>query len=110
MFTANINSGEITEFLVRQWTVGGLFYTKGIPRMVIWKLKRIAKKASNKEVINPAWINRNSNDPTEIKMQLKNDFPLCFGEMISDGRTIIKKYPLYEIDHLSNTWKIVYVP
>lgn len=101
-------SGTYNELLTKKWTVGGLFYTKGVQQEIIDKLKAISVQWSNKEVINPTWINRKDNSLEAIKKQMREEFPYCFGNIVGDGKTIIKKYPIYEIDLDTITWKIVF--
>jgi hypothetical protein len=82
--------GNYNEHLVRKFTIGGLFYTKGVQDWVISKLKDIADEYSNRKYINPEYINRK----------------IPFGV----PKEIEKIFTVYEIDYDTNTWKIVYTP
>ena len=78
------------EFLVRMFTVEGLFYTKGTIPRIIEQLKQIAEEYSYKEDINPEWINRT--------------------EKYGVPQYKTRVYPIYEIDSVDIKWKIVYIP
>lgn len=84
------NTGAHNEFLIRKWTVSGMFYTTGCPSWVLERLIKISNELSFKEYTNGAYWYRKTPLGTPQK--------------------IIKVFPVYEIDTLSNTWKIVHMP
>ena len=86
----NVERAKYNELLVRAYTVGGLFYTKGVQQEVIEKLKEIADMYSHKEYISPEWINRT--------------------EKYGVPQYKTKVYSIYEIDSDNIKWKIVYIP
>lgn len=86
----NTPKGRCNELLVRRWTVGSLFYTKGVQSEVIAKLKEISDKYSFKEYPNPKYISR----------KIKYGVP----------RNVVKTFPIYEIDTENNAWRVVYTP
>jgi len=106
----NFGTGKYNELIVRNWTIGGLFYTKGVQEEVIAKLQAISQQYSYKEYPNPAWINRKSNNLTEIQADLVRNYLYAKGKLIDGGKKIIKIYPVYEIDLETNQWKIVFNP
>ncbi len=81
---------KYNEILLRNWTVSSLFYSKGTIPKYIHKLQQISDILSFKEYINGAYWYRTG----------KFGIP----------KTIIKVYPIYEVDLSKNTWKIVYMP
>jgi hypothetical protein len=89
-YAVNFSEGSYNELLARRWTVGGLFYTKGVEAEHINRLKKISNEHSYHLAPNPAYINRR----------------VAFGI----PKEIEKVYPVYEIDTETRTWKIVYTP
>ncbi|MDA3854631.1 MAG: hypothetical protein PF569_00120 [Candidatus Woesearchaeota archaeon] len=83
-------TGNYNELVVRKWTIGALFYTKGVQIEVIEKLKDISNEYSFKEYINPKWINR----------LVKFGVP----------KMLEKNYPIYEIDIENKKINKVYEP
>ena len=86
----NYSTIRLNEFLIRQWTVSGLFYTKGCEQWVVDKLKELSNELSFKEYINGAYWYRT------IKL--------------GTPKYIIKVFTIYRIDAITSTWKIVYIP
>lgn len=84
------NNYTYNELLLRKWTIGALFYTRGVQQEHIDHLIQISNEYSGKEYINPNYINR--------------IFKFGVPKMIK------KYYPVYEIDVENNSWKIVYNP
>jgi len=86
----NFGGGKYNELITRNWTIGGLFYTKGVQREVIAKLQALCAEYSYKEYPNPVWINRKSNNLPEIQADLERDYPYTKGKLIEGGKKIIK--------------------
>ena len=86
----NEANNEYNELLIRNWTVSGIFYTRGCIQSAIDRLKDISDELSYKKYIYGAYWYRT------IK--------------IGTPKHIIKVFPVYEIDLSNNTWKIVYIP
>jgi len=78
------------EFLIRNWTVSGIFYIKGCKQQIIDRLKQLSDNLSFKKYLNGKYLYR------LIK--------------IGPSKHIEKIFPVYEINMSNNTWKIVYVP
>jgi hypothetical protein len=100
----NKGGGNYNELLVRKWTVQGIFYTEGVQQEVITQLKNLANEYAGHETINPEWINR------EKRKKIGSVFKWFSSKGNEIKKSIKKKYPVYEIDHNSNTWKIVHNP
>jgi hypothetical protein len=86
----NYASNSYNELLVRRWTVGGLFYTKGVQEEHIERLKKLSEEYSFRMYPNPEYLSRK----------------VAFGV----AKEIEKVFPVYEVDPQARTWKMVYTP
>ncbi len=78
------------EFILRKWTVSGIFYVKGCSSEVIERLKIISNICSFKPYINGKYWYRKTK--------------------IGVPKIIIKVFPIYEIDPETRIWNRTYVP
>jgi hypothetical protein len=92
VLVVNYSQSRYNEVLLRNWSVGALFYTKGVEGEHIDMLKKISDILSNQEYLNP-----------EYKYRI-----FKFGT----PKYIKKIFPVYEISLSpgNNSWKLVYQP
>jgi len=87
---ANFSESSYNEVLLSKWTVGAIFYTKGVPKEVIERLKRISEQESFKDHLNGKHLRL-----------------FTFG---FQPKHVKKVFPIFEIDTSTNEWRLVYLP